>query len=231
MSPPDALSEVEAYEYIRRQLRDVGWIVRNPSLNTGGQVWTQNQCLSHPTIKQALGKMRPENIVKLTERYLWVIEAKASRNEIDLAVKEALYDYSPPINDLDGDVEVLLASGVAGDEASGFAVRTYVRLNGDWHQVTINGKDATGLLSPADADVLVVNKDTDSDIHEFSPPSGSSCKPQNASMRSSIAAVSIRTTGQRRWRRFYFRSSISRRTSIQSCSFSLKRSTPVARPF
>lgn len=170
MSPPDALSEVEAYEYIRRQLRDVGWIVRNPSLNTGGQVWTQNQCLSHPTIKQALGKMRPENIVKLTERYLWVIEAKASRNEIDLAVKEALYDYSPPINDLDGDVEVLLASGVAGDEASGFAVRTYVRLNGDWHQVTINGKDATGLLSPADADVLVVNKDTDSDIHEFSPP-------------------------------------------------------------
>ncbi len=30
--------------------------VSNESLNTGGQVWTQNQCLSHPEMKKAWDK-------------------------------------------------------------------------------------------------------------------------------------------------------------------------------
>ena len=36
-------SEVEAYGFIRDQLRDLGWIVRDPSKVATGQVWTQNQ--------------------------------------------------------------------------------------------------------------------------------------------------------------------------------------------
>jgi len=165
---PDALSEVEAYDYIRRQLRELGWAVRNPSLGTGGQVWTQNQCLSHPTIKKALGTTRPENIVKLSERYVWVIESKAARKDIRKAVAEACDDYSKPINDLKGDVEVFLASGVAGDEASGYIVQTFVRLDGTWRQVTINGQEATGLLTAGDVKFLLDHKTND--IHEFSPP-------------------------------------------------------------
>ncbi len=50
VNPP---TEVEAYGFIRERLRALEWIVKNPSLATGGQVWTQNQCLSHPEIKQA----------------------------------------------------------------------------------------------------------------------------------------------------------------------------------
>jgi type I restriction enzyme M protein len=161
-------TEVEAYDYIRRQLRELGWAVRNPSLGTGGHVWTQNQCLSHPAIKSALGTTRPENIVRLTEHYLWVIESKAARKDIDLAVHEAQNDYAKPINDLSGDVEALLTSGVAGDEASGYAVRTFIRLDERWRQVTINGQEATGLLSPDDVRVLL--EGGTSDIHEFAPP-------------------------------------------------------------
>ena len=31
-------TEVEAYGFIRQQLQDLGWLVKNPNLNTGGQV-------------------------------------------------------------------------------------------------------------------------------------------------------------------------------------------------
>lgn len=133
-----------------------------------GQVWTQNQCFSHPTIKRALGKNRPENIVKLSERYLWVIEAKAARRDIEKAVDEARRYYSKPINDLNGDVEAIMASGVAGDEAAGYIVRTFIRLHGSWQTVTINGQEATGLLTPSDVQFLLEHKTND--IHEFSPP-------------------------------------------------------------
>ena len=71
-------TEVEAYDFIRQDLRDLKWIVRNPSLGTGGQIWTQNQCLSHPEIKSCFGAMRPENVVKVSEKYVWIIEAKAA---------------------------------------------------------------------------------------------------------------------------------------------------------
>lgn len=60
-------SEVEAYGFIRQQLRDLGWVLKDPSKNANGQVWTQNQCLAHQTIKTAFGAKHPENIVKLSE--------------------------------------------------------------------------------------------------------------------------------------------------------------------
>ena len=107
-----AKSEVEAYEYIRRNLRSLQWIVKNPSLGTGGQVWTQNQCFGHPEIKAALKLLRPENIIKISESLLWIIEAKASRKDLDKAVDEARNLYAKPINALKvASVSVALATG------------------------------------------------------------------------------------------------------------------------
>src|SRR5689334_20436202 len=91
-------SEVEAYHYIREQLREHGWIVKPPGRNEAGEVWTQNQCLEHPEIARCLGAMRPENIVKLSETTLWVIEAKSKRPELKKALREAEDDYAAPIN-------------------------------------------------------------------------------------------------------------------------------------
>lgn len=161
-------TEVEAYDFIRRQLRDLGWKVKNPSLNTGGQVWTQNQCLSHPVIKLALVKNRPENIIQVSIDRLWVIEAKAARKDLEKALTEAENDYCKPINALPGKLRAVFATGVAGSEDLGYLTRTRVWLDGKWRDVTINGKIATGLLSPQQAEFLIANNV--SDVHEYAPP-------------------------------------------------------------
>ena len=164
-----AKSEVEAYEHIRSNLRSLHWSVKNPSLGTGGQVWTQNQCFGHPEIKAALGLRRPENIVKISESHLWIIEAKASRKDLGKAVDEAKNLYAKPINSLDGaSVSAVLATGIAGDEETGYIARTVIRLGAKWRAVTINGKEATGLLSPDDVQALL--ESGSSDIREFAPP-------------------------------------------------------------
>lgn len=165
----ERLTEVEAYGFIRQRLGELGWIVKNPSVSTGGQVWTQNQCLSHSDIRRAFDKLRPENIVKLSESLLWIIEAKASRQELDRALKEATHEYAKRINDLpDCGVRAILASGVVGSEHSGYLIATKVLLDGVWQTVTINGQEATGLLSPQDVRLLLESGGCD--IKEFAPP-------------------------------------------------------------
>ena len=167
MSKKPSPTEVEAYGHIRQQLGLLGWVVKNPSLNTGGQVWTQNQCLSHPTIKKGLGTTRPENIVKVSEGHLWVIEAKAKRKDLNTAIKEAIEDYSEPINALNGDVEVVIATGLAGDETEGYSVETRMHIGGQWLPVTINGQPPTGFLTADDVQFLIEHQTPD--IREYSP--------------------------------------------------------------
>ena len=161
-------SEVEAYGFIRQKLKGLGWVVKDPSKIANGQVWTQNQCLSHAHIKKALGLARPENIVKLSENDYWVIEAKASRKELAKALNEAINDYAQKINSVPGQVRAFLATGVAGNEEHGYLIRTKAFIGGQWDEVTINGHIATGLLSPEQARALLV--DQASDVHDFAPP-------------------------------------------------------------
>jgi type I restriction enzyme M protein len=167
-TPKVSDTEVEAYEFIRQQLRDLGWIVKNPSRSGEGQVWTQNQCLADEHIKATLDKVRPENIVKLSEKSVWVIEAKRDRKQLDQALDEAVNFYGKKINAAKGGLRAVLATGVAGTEDSGYLMRTKVRIDGRWHVVTINKQEATGLLSPEDVRTLLENGD--SDVHEFTPP-------------------------------------------------------------
>ena len=47
-------SEVRAYIYIKEQLKLLGWDTRNPSRHPDGEVYTQQECLSHPEIKKGL---------------------------------------------------------------------------------------------------------------------------------------------------------------------------------
>jgi len=161
-------TEVEAYGFIRQQLKDLGWIVRDPSKIATGQVWTQNQCLAHAHIKAALGNTRPENIIKLSENTLWIIEAKASRKHLAKAIDEAVNYYALPINNLPGQTRAFLATGVAGSEELGYLIRTKAFIGGQWKDVTINSQIATGLLSPQQAATLL--HDQVSDVHDFAPP-------------------------------------------------------------
>jgi type I restriction enzyme M protein len=147
-------TEVEAYKFILDQLNEHGWNIRCPGRQAEGQVWTQNQCFMHPEIKKALGTTRPENIVKLSETRLWVIEAKRDLKALDQAIKEAADDYAAPII-RGGVLDVAFISGVAGNEASGYLVRTLMRIKDQWHVVTINGQTATALLTPSQIDTLI----------------------------------------------------------------------------
>jgi type I restriction enzyme M protein len=138
-------SEVHAYEFVKANLRLLGWDVRNPERADGGQVWTQNECLSNPEIKRCLGLDRPENIVKVTEDTLWIIEAKRSHGELQKALDEAEYQYAAKFGG-SNIYKVGFISGVAGNEIDSFLVRTKYFDGKQFVPVTLNGIEATGLL-------------------------------------------------------------------------------------
>ena len=156
-------SEVHAYGFIKANLRLLGWDVRNPERADEGQVWTQNECLSNPEIKRCLGLDRPENIVKVAESVLWIIEAKRSHSELQKALDEAEYDYASKFKDSTR-YNIGFISGVAGNEIDSFLVRTKFFNGKQFVPVTLNGIDATGLLRQSD--LLTILKTGNPDIAE-----------------------------------------------------------------
>ena len=151
MSPSS--TEVDAYIFIKRKLEETGWITRNPERNPEGQVYTQNECLSNPRIKARLGLNRPENIVKITEKQLWVIEAKRSHKQLNQALHQAR-KYADKLND-GPFFKALIVSGVAGNNDDGFIVKTQLYKDEKWVSVQINGIEATALLSPEECETLL----------------------------------------------------------------------------
>ena len=146
-------TEVDAYIFIKRKLAALGWNTRNPELNDEGQVWTQNQCLSNNYLKKYLGMDRPENIVKITENVLWVIEAKRSHGQMNSAVGDA-QQYAAKLNGGE-QKEVKFVSGVAGNDDDGYIVCNQFWNGGKWLNIQINGIDTTGLLSPDECKKLL----------------------------------------------------------------------------
>ena len=137
-------SEVHAYQFIKEELKLLGWDVRNPERADGGQVWTQNECLSNPAIKASLGLDRPENIVKVAHNVLWVIEAKRSHRELDRALLEA-QEYAQEFQG-NNSYEVRFISGVAGNAIDSFLVSTKYFDGAEFVPITLNGVESTGLL-------------------------------------------------------------------------------------
>ncbi|MFA5864532.1 MAG: N-6 DNA methylase [Phycisphaerae bacterium] len=150
-------SEFRLYPFIEKSLAELGWDTRNPLKNAAGQVYTQNEALHDKVLKPLLGKLKPENIVKIKEDVLWVIEAKSKHTEIEIAVNEAKEEYAAKINKSDL-VKCLFATGVAGDDNSTHFVETfYLSKNGKWERVKINGVDTTGFISRAQALYIIEN--------------------------------------------------------------------------
>jgi type I restriction-modification system DNA methylase subunit len=140
-------SEVHAYHFIKNELRVLGWDVRNPERADGGQVWTQNESLHNPALKESLGNDKPENIVKVANSILWVFEAKRSHEDLDKALTEA-EGYAREFKG-NGTYQVRFITGVAGNDIDLFLVRTRYFDGTDFVPVTLNGVEATGLLSQA----------------------------------------------------------------------------------
>lgn len=138
-------TEVDAYVFIKENLKELGWDVRNPLRVASGQVYTQNECLSEPEIKQCLNLDRPENIVKVTESTLWVIEAKREHRQLDQALEEA-EGYARRINK-SRNFKVKFISGVAGNAVDSYLIATKYLVGDSFVPITLNEKAITSLLS------------------------------------------------------------------------------------
>lgn len=139
-------TEVDAYIFIRDSLKNLGWNTKNPSRNPNGQVYTQNQCLSHPEIHKQLGQEKPENVVKISETIFWVIESKNKQDKISEAISDAIY-YSEKIN-MSNQIKALFISGVAGNDVEKYVVKNMFLENNVFKTITLNGKETSGLLYP-----------------------------------------------------------------------------------
>lgn len=146
MAKKPAPTEVDSYIYIKERLKEVGWDVRNPEQFPSGQVYTQNECLSNSEIKKQLTFDKPENIVKVNENILWVIEAKSKQSLIDKAISEATV-YANKLNKSDR-FQARFISGVAGNNVESFLVKTFFLVGKEFISVKLNGIETTGLLSP-----------------------------------------------------------------------------------
>lgn len=150
------VSEFRAYGFILDGLSGLGWDKRAPT--RGGQVYTQNEVRNAPVLRDALGIKRPENVVIIghnPKRY-WVIEAKRGIGDMAKALAEA-QEYASLINKVDP-MSCRLATGVVGDTDEAHLIEPHFLLtSGEWHAVTINGKESTGFLSPDQVDDLVAH--------------------------------------------------------------------------
>lgn len=156
MAARHIVSEVDAYHFIRVELGRIGWVPKNPTRTKDGQVFTQGECLSEPRIKEQLGQTKPENIVKISETDYYVIEAKSDRADILLAVKEAEVDYASKIS-RSKHISVKIISGVAGNDVDGYLVKSKFLVNGKFQPILSNGKELTGLVTPAIARHILAN--------------------------------------------------------------------------
>jgi len=152
-------TEVDAYIFIKEDLKEKGWDTRNPGRSQEGEVFTQNEVFSHKELKKQLGRDKPENVVKLDETHFWPIEAKRSLTELQKALDEAI-NYSDKINKSKS-IKALIASGVAGNSADGYITKSVFFNGKKYVPITRNGKEISGLLPKDIAKRILQNKRPD----------------------------------------------------------------------
>lgn len=140
------ITEVDAYLFIKENLKAMGWDVRNPDRFPSGQVYTQNECLGHPEIQKYLKQEKPENVIKLSESAFWVIEAKREHRQLEQALSEAI-EYAEKINH-SRSIKVKIISGVAGNEADSYFIKSRFFNGKEFLPIKINGKEISGLIPP-----------------------------------------------------------------------------------
>lgn len=152
-------TEVDCYIYIKERLKELGWDTRNPEVSPEGQVYTQNECLSNPEIKRWLNLDRPENVVKVNEDTLWVIEGKSKQLLMDQALLEAK-DYATKLNHSKR-FKAMFISGVAGNNSESFLVKTLYFDGNNFVYVKLNGIEATALLTSDQINTILETNEPD----------------------------------------------------------------------
>lgn len=150
-------SEVDAYTYIKEQLEQLKWNIRNPARSPEGEVYKQNEVLANTDLKEYLKRDMPEAVVALSPVEFWVIEAKRDKTDIDKALDEAKEQYAKKINK-SKKIKCVIISGVAGNDIDGYIVRNQYRKNDVWTDILFNGDHKNILLSKSQALFILHNK-------------------------------------------------------------------------
>lgn len=159
-------TEVDAYEYISKELSLLGWTVKNPLRNDDGEVYKQNECLSDKNIKECLHLDRPEAIVMLESSNLWILESKREKEKIGLAIFEA-QEYAKKINK-SKKIKSVLISAIAGNNDDGFVIENQFLRNGKWETILFNGNKKDTLLSKKQVAYILKNNDNEyKDLPDF----------------------------------------------------------------
>jgi len=161
MTPKGESTEVDAYAWINENLKLLGWDTRSPIRYPTGQVYTQNEALGNPEIAKFLHRDKPENIIKITEKFLWVVEAKKDHKDLGTAISEA-EDYAKCIND-SKILKVKMITGVAGNRHDSYIMESRFLKDKEWIPVKINKKEISGFLTPDQAKNIVTSDDPNID--------------------------------------------------------------------
>ncbi len=145
-------SEVDAYIFIKENLKTLGWNTKNPSRFAEGQVYTQNECHSNEEIHTHIQGV-PENIVKVTDRFLWVIEAKREHNQLQQALNEAK-DYAEGINK-SRILKAKFITGIAGNDSDSYLIRSKYFDGTTWKPVKFNDVEISGFLSQNETSEII----------------------------------------------------------------------------
>jgi type I restriction enzyme M protein len=149
------ISEFTSYIYIKLELSKIGWNARNPARNPTGEVYTQQECLDHDEIRNHLIKQKPEYVVKVSEDKFYVIEAKPTLEDIDIAFAEAKH-YADQINK-SKQIKAVIISGVAGNDEDGYTVKSAFLEGNKFKVINYHGREITSLISKDLANQLISN--------------------------------------------------------------------------
>ncbi len=141
-------SEFQSYVFVKNDLKEKGWNTANPLRDHSGQLYTQHECHQNPELKPLLEGVTPEYIVKLSEDEFWIIEAKASHEDVERAYNEATYK-GKKIN-RHAFVRAKIITGVAGNDVDRYVVKNgyWDEKNQEYSLITYNERNITSLLSP-----------------------------------------------------------------------------------
>lgn len=140
-------SEVDAYTYIKEELEKLGWIVKNPARFSEGEVYKQNEVLSHKELKKMLVRDMPEAVVKLDNsgKLFWIIESKRNKQDLEKALSEAKNQYAEKINK-SKTIKAVIISGVAGNDSDGYIVRNQILINSSWRTIMFEESKIKNIL-------------------------------------------------------------------------------------
>ncbi len=153
-------SEVNAYVYIKQELENLWWIVKNPARNDYWEVYQQNECLSNEYLKSCLVRDMPEAVVKIAENEFWVIESKRERSQLEQALKEAREQYAKKIN-TSKTIKCLIISWVAWNDTDWYIVENQFFHDWKWETILFNWKTKNILLSKDQVNYILKNKTID----------------------------------------------------------------------